>query len=109
MLAPPASTATRSPLPSFSRVGDGGRDQQRIVPGQLGQRPRQFLQPGVVGEATVPDMRVGPEQQRDLSDFGFGRLRLCGLRLQRGVTDGGLGAGHHAGGQRIVPLAVLVA
>ena len=38
-------------------------DQCRIVPGHLGQRFRQFLEPGVVSEAAIPNRRIGPKYQ----------------------------------------------
>src|SRR5262245_56275523 len=42
-------------------LGRGGTDQHGIVPSDRGQRPRQLLQPAVVGKAAVPDRRVGTE------------------------------------------------
>ena len=59
----PTDSVTRSPLRTPSRSALRRCDQQRIVPCQLGQRTRQFLQPGIVVEAAVPEMRVGPQQQ----------------------------------------------
>ena len=38
-----------------------------IVPGELGDRLGQFLQPAVVGEAAVVDRRVGPENHFQLA------------------------------------------
>ncbi len=54
-------------LPQFHDVaaqqrqprGGGRRDERRVVPGQLGQRLRKLLQPGVVGEPPVVDVGIG--------------------------------------------------
>src|SRR5437773_2486664 len=45
----------RQPQP----LGSLGTDERGIIPGKLGQRLRQLLQPTVVGEAAVKDCRVG--------------------------------------------------
>ena len=59
------------------RQARGGRrpDQRGVVPGELGERLRQLLQPGVVGEAAVVDARIGPED-----DFEPLRRRCAALR-----------------------------
>ncbi|MBN8906756.1 MAG: hypothetical protein J0H99_09075 [Rhodospirillales bacterium] len=54
-------------------------DQQRIVPGELGQRTRQFEQPRIVGEPPVPHMRVWSEQH------GNGLIRRLRRRESRNV------------------------
>ena len=54
----PRSTATTSPCRHAELARPWpGREQQRVVPGELGQRVGQLLQPAVVGEAAVADLR----------------------------------------------------
>ena len=45
----------------LERRGRRRADERGVVPGQLGERLRQLLQPAVVGEAAVEDGRVGAE------------------------------------------------
>jgi hypothetical protein len=59
-------------------------DVGHAVPGDLRQRLRHLLQPGVVGVATVQDRRIRPED--DL------QARACGRWCGRGT--GGRGRGH---------------
>ena len=54
--------STTSPLTRFEAdARRRRRDQRGVVPRQLRQRLRQFLQPGVVREAAVVDARIGTE------------------------------------------------
>jgi hypothetical protein len=53
-------------------LGEPRADPRRRVPGDLGVRLRQFLEPAVVGEAAVPDGRIGPE---DDFEAALGRRR----------------------------------
>ena len=59
----------------------GVRTNERgVVPGQFRKRLRQFLQPAVVGKATVVDCRVGAEDNLELplsSWPALGRWRLA--------------------------------
>ena len=66
-LRPPASTLTTSP--SFSPLGRGGfrADEQRVVPGDLGERIGQLLQPGVVGSTAVADLGAGREHELEVA------------------------------------------
>ena len=41
--------------------GRGRAEQHRVIPGQLGQRLGQLLQPGVIGKSPIPDAGVRPE------------------------------------------------
>src|SRR3546814_17133577 len=41
--------------------GRGGGDEGGIAPDELGERARQLLEPGIVGEAAIPQSRVGLE------------------------------------------------
>ncbi len=56
----PPVLATRRLIPSRSR--GAWAEQDGIVPGYLGQRLGQFLQPAVVGEAAVENARIGTEE-----------------------------------------------
>ncbi len=42
-------------------LGRGGGDQHRVVPGELGERPRQLVQPAVVRELPVEHVRIEAE------------------------------------------------
>ena len=98
------------------RVHPGG-----TVPGDLGQRLGQLLQPAIVGEAAVPDGRIGPEDDLEAGRrrcrwrghdrggrrrgrwrgcrFGCGR-RGCGSGCARGGRSGGaLGRRHERRGR----------
>ena len=75
-----------SPSLSFSAVLE--RDERGVVPGQLGDRLGQFLEPADVVEPAVPDGRVGPEddlESRPASRAGLAPNEATGLA----VTDFG--------------------
>ena len=82
--------------------GRRGPDQRRVVPGVLGEGARQFLQPGVVGEAAVVRGRVGGEDgdQAARPRSGRGRRprspRPQRQRRRRAAVD-------HALAQRLAP------
>src|SRR5919198_991685 len=48
----------RGSLASVELLRGRGTDDDRVVPGQLGDRLRQLLQPAVVREADVEDRRI---------------------------------------------------
>src|ERR1700694_4710657 len=64
--------------------GSIGAEECGIVPDQLGDRFRQFLQPAVVGEAPVVNSRVRTEEKLELAGNGRGDRRQAG-----GVELGG--------------------
>ncbi len=43
--------------------GEAGRDEDGVVPGDLGHRLGAFLEPAVVGEASVVDRRIGAKDE----------------------------------------------
>ena len=49
-------------------------DEGGIVPSELGDGLRQFLEPAVIGEATVVNARIGAEDEFDF----VGRRGFCG-------------------------------
>ncbi len=77
----------RRSFASPSRAAVAGRDQRRVVPGQLRERPRQLLQPAVVGEAAVVERtgRAGRRSRARRRAAGApGRsLEPVGLRASR--------------------------
>ena len=48
-------------------VRGGGAQDRGVVPGELGDRLGQFLQPAVIGEAAVVDRGVGAEDDFELA------------------------------------------
>src|SRR5580704_9844422 len=52
-------------------VGHLGADQDRVVPGELGHRLGQFLQPAVVGKLSVVDGGVAADVELDRVGIGF--------------------------------------
>ena len=83
--------------------GRGGRDQHGVVPGDLGQRLGQLLQPAVVGEAAVVDGRVRRESHFVPARLRRGCRRRRRLRLDRRPSGAGVGAGDHAVVERPAP------
>ena len=73
----------------------GGTDDGGVVPGELGDRLGQLLQPTVVGEATIIDGGIGPEDHFPLALQlpllrGMGQVRGMdgrGLRRKRRLGD----------------------
>ncbi len=67
-----------------ARMGGGCADQGDVVPGQFRERPRQLLQPGIVGEFAGASRRVGNEHgdQRRGGDVRR-RRRMHGADRQR--------------------------
>ena len=45
--------------------GARGTDQRGVVPGQLGERLGQFLQPAIVGETAIPNGGIGAQDNFD--------------------------------------------
>ena len=73
------------------RPGGGGTDQGGVVPGQLGHRVRQFLEPAVVGEATVVNRRGTPEDDFQIVARGERLGRVAGGPHRRRPILGGDG------------------
>ena len=63
-----------------------GADQRGIVPGELGDRLRQFLQPAVIGEAPVVDARIGAEEELNvIRGRGFCGGQAGNVEFQSGI------------------------
>ena len=67
--------------------------QRGVVPGELGERLGEFLQPAIIGEAAVPDGGIGPERNFQRA---AGRTFLPSLRPGRRNPP----SAHLPGGQR---------
>ena len=79
-------------------LGEPRADPRRRVPGDLGIRLRQFLQPAVVGEAAVPDGRIGPEDDFEAARRGrSGRGRSGRRRRRWSLLNCGRGGGRRRG------------
>ncbi len=72
-------------------LGGGGADEGRVIPGELGDGPRHFLQPAVVGEAAVVNRGVGAENQFEARSGFAGGGHGAGLRRDRLRGQGGIG------------------
>src|SRR5450432_917713 len=108
-------------LPTANAHGDGVRvgnaellgraraDEHRVVPGQLGERLGQLLQPSVVRVAAVDDLRVDPEYELQLAVAQGEAAELCFRqrdlteRLERGQGARYGAALQHAGRERATP------
>ena len=58
-------------------------DQRGVVPGELGNRLGQFLQPAVVGKAAVVNARIRTEDEFDVSrgrGFDGGQIVIAEFR-----------------------------
>ncbi len=73
------------PIGETQTLGHRGRDEHDVVPGQLGERLGELLEPPVVCVSAVVDGRIRPED--DLGSLGGGR-RGTGGRLQRHLLGG---------------------
>ena len=107
---PSTVSSTTSPVSTSSCCGRPHRDQGRVVPGQLGDRVGQLLQPGVVREAAVDELVVVDEVQLEArlrsAEAAQGALERVDLhhrdhRAQRPIGD-------HALGEPALPLGVEV-
>ncbi len=66
-----------------------GADQRGIVPGELGDRLWQFLQPAVIGETPVVDARIGAEDEFKIGrGSGFWRRQTRGSESEGGTDRG---------------------
>ena len=79
-----------------------GANERSIVPGEFGQRLGQFLQPTVVGPASVPDARIGPDQQIIRLRHGD-RCDGSHRRARRGLGRDGCACLRHAVVDRLLP------
>ena len=71
--------------------------ERRIIPSELGNRLRQFLQPAVIRKAPVVNARIGAEQEFQLvSGTLFGRWQARGNELERNIHWSKGRAGHDA-------------
>src|SRR6266403_1259093 len=50
-------------VPEPKPLGGGRTEQGSVVPGELGEGFREFLQPAIIGKAAIPDCRVRTENQ----------------------------------------------
>ena len=87
-------------------LGQGRPERDDIVPDDLGQRLRQFLQPAVGRVRTVADRRVGAEQDGQAIGANVARRTRRGGRRGTGRHGlcGGRGVGQEPVGQRRPPL-----
>ena len=67
-------TSATSPLESPCAAASRRADRDDIVPGDLGERLRQFLQPGDVGEAAIPDRSDRAGTRCRMSPSGAGGM-----------------------------------
>ena len=95
-LRPSRVSVTTSSAAQPQLVRGRVRDHRRVVPGQLGQRLGQLLEPAVVGVGAVPDGGIGAEEKRQALDFGFwildfglepGGIHAHGLDRKRAAVD----------------------
>ena len=101
---PAAVSSTRSPSATPSSVGGRRRDQRGVVPGQLGHRIGQLLQPAVVGEAAVVGVGVGVEGDLEPSPASAGAASAAAASKRGATVCAGKGAvGDQAVVQRPAP------
>ena len=63
-----------------------GLKKRGVIPRQLGKRLGQFLKPAVIGEAAVPDRRVGAKDDFQAFRAFVGRMAIRESALTAGVT-----------------------
>ena len=67
-----------------------GADQRGIIPGKFRDRFRQFLEPAIIGEASIVDTGIGPEEELDfIKRARLRRRKARGVELQRDIDGRG--------------------
>ncbi len=87
-----ARAAPRRRCATPSAFASAGADEGRVVPGELGERVGQLLQPAVVGEPAVVDPVVAAEDELERPALPLRRLRGEPLEALRPAGDAHGGA-----------------